>query len=220
MGNLLTQLRQMLSRFFAWWFGELAACVPAGLRRRVSGRRQQLSVEITEDAARFRFGPDGAMRELGRVELPEAGATAVSGVVAGLLRPVRKAMAEVTLLLTSGQSLRHPVQLPLATAENLQEVLSFEMDRHTPYDAGQVYFDYRVVGSDLEAQQINVDLVVAPRPVVDRNLQMLAAWDLTPDRVGVAGDRNRSTLNLLPAQPPSLREQAMKWVSRGLIMVA
>ena len=38
--------------------------------------------------------------------------------------------------------------MPAATEENLPQVLSFEMDRLTPFRSDEVYFDHRVVGRD------------------------------------------------------------------------
>ncbi|NIR61314.1 MAG: hypothetical protein GWO02_18345, partial [Gammaproteobacteria bacterium] len=60
--------------------------------------------------------------------------------------------------------------------------LAFEMDRVTPFDPEEIYFDYRVLASDDDAR-MRVDLLVVPRDEADRAIETLAAWGLQPDRL-------------------------------------
>jgi general secretion pathway protein L len=84
--------------------------------------------------------------------------------------------------------LQRTIDLPLAAAENLREVLGFEMDRHTPFRAEDVAFDYCIAARDRAGQRLLVDLAVAPRALVDDVVRQAAALGLPADRVGVAGD--------------------------------
>ena len=67
------------------------------------------------------------------------------------------------LELPAERVLQRTVDLPLAAAENLREVLGFEMDRHTPFKAEDVAFDYHIVSTDRQTKRLLVDLTVAPR---------------------------------------------------------
>ncbi len=210
----------MAHGFLAWWLAELAACVPARLRNAYNRKLQVLVVQMTAEGAAFRHGKGGTWRDLGRADPSAAGPDTVTAQVASLLRTIKLGAVSVTLLLPRPLILRHLVELPLAAAENLREVLSFEMDRHTPFKAEQVYFDYRLVDTDTEAKRISVDLAVVPRSVADPVITMLAAWNLRPDKVGFDEDDagGGAPFNLLPAAPAETRGTSWQWATRFLLL--
>jgi general secretion pathway protein L len=102
------------------------------------------------------------------------------------------------LVLDSAGILRKEVRLPIAAESNLRQVLGFEMDRQTPFRAGDVYFDWTILGHDKEAGQVRVDLAVVPRAGVDATCQILAARGLSVSGVDVVHDGLPLGLNLLP----------------------
>ena len=74
---------------------------------------------------------------------------------------------DVRLCLDAVQCLSKRISLPIATEENLRAVLGFEMDRHTPFKAEKVYYDYRVSRRDVKQGLIEVELTLAPKLPVD-----------------------------------------------------
>lgn len=221
MGSILSRAQRMANQFLAWWLGELVACVPAPLRNAFNRTQQMLVVRMTADGAEFRHGKGDTWRELGRADPSAADPHTVTAHVASLLRSIKPGAVSVTLLLPRPLILRHLVNLPLAAAENLREVLSFEMDRHTPFKAEQVYFDYRLVDTDTEAKRIGVDLAAVPRSVADPVIAMLAAWNLSPHKVGFAEDDaggGGAPFNLLPAAPAETRGTSWQWATRALLL--
>ncbi|HSR71719.1 MAG TPA: hypothetical protein VLL72_05000, partial [Kiloniellales bacterium] len=92
--------------------------------------------------------------------------------------------------------LRHRVRLPLEAAENLREVLGFEMDRHTPFKAEEVYYDFRPTGYDRINKWLYVDLAVVPREFADRILALLRSWGPVACRLEAADPA--AGYNLLP----------------------
>jgi general secretion pathway protein L len=54
------------------------------------------------------------------------------------------------------------LRLPRAVEENLESMLKFEMDRHTPFTADDVFFTQRVTSRDRAAEKIDVELVAVP----------------------------------------------------------
>lgn len=220
MRNLLFRAHQIVRRFLDWWLGELAACVPASLRNALSRKMQVLVVRMSAEGATFRYGKGDSWRDLGDADPAAADPSTVAAQVASLLRTIKLDAAKVTLLLPRPLILRHLVKLPLAAAENLREVLAFEMDRHTPFKAEQVYFDYRHVDTDAEAKRIGVDLVAVPRSVADPVIAMLAAWGLRPDRLGFTedGPGDGGRFNLLPPTPADTGGASWRWASRILLL--
>ena len=196
----MTTVMDSVSRFFIWWFGELAACVPQGLRRVFWRESTVLAIAPGDGDARVSLRKCDGVRELGRLALDRGREPRLQ--LAQLLRGVSLRDLETAILVPAASVLRRNVNLPLAAAENLREVLAFEMDRHTPFKANEVAFDYRIAGTDPDAKRINIDLAVVPNDAVERARLVAATLGLTPDRIGVAGNAHETerSLNFLPAQ--------------------
>jgi general secretion pathway protein L len=198
--DMIGSLFGLVGRFFSWWFAELAACVPAFLRHGLRGPRQELVLDCRERDVLLRLRGRGGWRELGQVAIDAAAPAASRAACARLLRGLRLRATDVVLRLGSGQVLQRRVELPLAAAENLREVLGFEMDRLTPFRAETVAYDFRIAATDREAQRLTVDVAVAPRAVVDEAVRTVAALGLAPDRVAPAeGGDQAAGFNLLGA---------------------
>jgi general secretion pathway protein L len=104
------------------------------------------------------------------------------------------------IALPGRQTLRRTLSLPAALEENLKQALAYDLDRHTPFKADELYFDAAIVGRDPVRGEIRVDLAAARRGVVDQALQAVEGWGghvvaVVPDIPAVA---SASRLNLLP----------------------
>ena len=139
------QVRRSVDGLCGWWLREMVALVPAPVRRRCSGERDLLLLDDGGVVSRLRAG---ARREIPLGLIPRS--------------------ARLLVRVPAHQALRQRVDLPLAAAENLREVLRFEMARLTPFTAEQVYFGARVLARDAVARRLEVDLAVARRAPVDR----------------------------------------------------
>ena len=184
---MLSENGRPLSRFLAWWLGELRACLPGAISGGLFGAAERLEVALDAGEARFVLRRNGDARELGRVAL-DAKPGAKPGKAAAkaanrLLRRNRAASGHVTLRLPAGQVLRPNVEVPIAAAENLREVLAFEMDRHTPFSSDEVLFDFRVAGSDAELQRLSIEMLVARKRDVDQAVAVAGTMGLSPDCV-------------------------------------
>ncbi len=227
MTNLPIPITEGISRFFRWWGGEMAAFLPAGLRARLGRGGQRLTVEISEQRARFGFEKGREILPLGEVAISPAGLAGQRDAgqrdaVARIVRDAGVRTAEVVLRLPRDKVLRRLVDLPAAAAENLREVLGFEMDLHTPFKADEVYFDYRLEGADPERKRIKVDLVVVPRTVADQAVQLATSWGLAPDRLAAGREPAEAAppFNLLPASAVRTRAGRGGRLALALLVVA
>ena len=227
MANLQIPIAKGISGFFRWWGRELAAFLPAVLRGRLERGGQRLIVEISGERARFGLEKGRDARPLGGVTISTAGLAGrpdagQRDAVARIVRAARTRFAEVVLKIPRDKVLRRLVDLPAAAAENLREVLGFEMDRHTPFKADEVYFDYRLEGSDPERKRIKVDLVVVPRAVADQGVRLATSWGLAPDRIAAGEDPAEAAqpFNLLPAEAARTRTGLGVHVALALLVVA
>ena len=221
----LLQLKKKLlaSRFLRWWLGELSAMVPVKLRP--TGLAAESLIFVRFDAAEAVFCrlDNGQLRSIGNVTLqtPEA---AQRQAFRTALEQTGARPHDVALLLPPASVLRKNLTLPLATEENLRQVLEFQMEEHTPFSASQVYFGHRVTARNFERGQLTVDFVATPRSSVDEALKTLASWDVSV-RAVVAEETLASgpaLFNLLPTakgQTPSLLLHGVNPWLAGLVVV-
>ncbi|WP_308874245.1 hypothetical protein [Thiothrix subterranea] len=95
---------------------------------------------------------------------------------------------EVELCLGKSQVLALQHHFPEAVKENLQQVLSYQLDRLTPFTADSALFDARVAQHDKGRKEILADIFVVPKHVVERFNRLLADIGVEPVRVvSVAG---------------------------------
>ncbi|MCK5362665.1 MAG: pilus assembly protein PilM, partial [Gammaproteobacteria bacterium] len=129
---------------------------------------------------------NGHREELARVPRPRAdgagqptvAATDQSGFSA-LARSIDLDATTIVVRVPPEEVLTRTVTLPSAAAENLRQVLGFEMHRQTPFAADQVYFHYRPLEQRPGSGKISVQLSVTRREVVDQVLRLLPGWNLS-----------------------------------------
>lgn len=128
---------------------------------------------------------------------------------------VQRALA---LTLPPQSVLRKTLTLPLATEENLSQVLEFQVEQHTPFSAGQVYFCHRVLARDFGRGQLSVEFLATPRAAVDAAVKTLAQHGVVV-RAVFAEDMLAAgaLINLLPlalgSAPSVLRTGANLWLA-------
>ncbi|MCH7635096.1 MAG: carboxy terminal-processing peptidase [Proteobacteria bacterium] len=183
MTDLAARLIAVIGGFFAWWFKELAGLVPARLRGALEGSAQAALLDLSGPEIVLSRLSGRSWRELGRVDPQGLNEPAQARAFARLIKKAKLDQLDVVLRLPASTALRKTLSLPLAAEENLRQVLTFEMDRHTPFSADEVYFDYRVRMRDAETGRMEVELVTVPRKVMDERCERAAAWGVVPDVV-------------------------------------
>ncbi|WP_376692654.1 PilN domain-containing protein [Wenzhouxiangella sp. EGI_FJ10409] len=187
-GSLVARYRAgPLPGFLKWWRGELAGLFPQGLRRRMIPPRPVLWLLPEAEGRKFTVWQGG--------EAPEQRDTFGAGEDAGLLRDrwqelvdgFEDGQPEVRLCLPLEDTLRCPVELPLAVEANLSESLRYQLDQLTPFSADQVYFDYAIAERDAQHGRLNVDLRLATRARVDALRERLAAIGIRPHAIDCLG---------------------------------
>jgi general secretion pathway protein L len=200
MKQLLLHLRAGIRAFFSWWFGELAAMLPARLVRWLRPTADRLVLDLTEDSLVLGNVTKQSRREVGRLELKGMDASEERTAIASLVKGLDPGRMVIALRLPQRQALRKMLDLPAAAEQNLRQVLTFEMDRQTPFTSDDVYFDFRVRQHDRETRHIGVEMIVLPRAIVDVAVDRARGWGLAPDAVDISGDDSDAAtpLNVLP----------------------
>jgi len=178
--------------FLGWWKAGLVDLLPLPLRRTLRPAPKRVAIEIEADQARIGVlsPPDRhlAVTHICALSGPE---TPPRTAARNWLR--RRRSAAMSVRLPGVSCLSKILNLPLAAEENLRQVLAFEMDRHTPYGAADIYFGFRVLERAVATQRLHVMLSVVPRAAIDATLERIAALGVRPsvaelaDQDGPAG---------------------------------
>lgn len=210
-----------LGHFWRWWSGELIVLVPQWLRQSSVNAANGLLIEVTPQAVILRRWLQGSLTVQGQVDRHPGDHDIQSIAFQALFSKLHKRDEQVALCLTDTQYLVKQVELPLAAAKNLRQVLGFEMDRHTPFKAEQVYFDFRVLHVENQKNQLVVKLVVVPRSEVDSSLDLLERWSAPVNAVYVAGTALPSgdAINLMPAERSTSQPPKLRGTNAGLLLL-
>jgi general secretion pathway protein L len=213
MSARLAAVGAVLHRLLHWWIGELATLIPERLRRRLVTVTDKLVVLLGEGEATLCLETRQEVKTLGRIDLHGEG-EAPHRVAAllrqhGLARELGGGKAPICLRLGAERALHTIVDLPLAAEANLEEVVSFELDRHTPFRADQAAFAHRIIERDPTAQRLRIELIVVPRPIIDQALAVAGRLQLDADRIDIAdhGGTLAGSGNLLPSRSPVTRQR-------------
>lgn len=162
--------------------------------------RHTLALDVSDSAAVLRQYRKGTWQELGEIGLQDQDPAAARERLRGLLRGSRAGARDLVLRWSPELSLRRTIKMPAAAGENLREVLSFEMDRYTPFKAEDVYYGYVQEDSDNTSDHLTVELFVVPNATAIPILQTVRSWGLDPDRLTVStGTGATEAVEVLPA---------------------
>lgn len=155
----MATLAQLLLQFWRWWTGELMGMLPGGWRDRLS-RRNHTVAELRNGQMVYLNQETGAVM-----------AAKPRGAIGFLLPPERVLVREV--------------ELPLLPMSDVKRMVALDIDRLSPFQADQVYFDAEIVARDPETGRQQVAVGILPRAVAEQVLEDLQAHDLAPATLGV-----------------------------------
>jgi general secretion pathway protein L len=182
--NVLESLRsaRFESGLNAWdlfdaWRRQLGTCLPQTLRNLLLGRDQRLLVSPQGGEARIDLAEDDVRRPLGDLPLVGGGTLPQSpGRLAGQHQ-------RTVILLPADQVLQRSLSFPPQVRENLQQVIRYEVDRLSPFQAEQVFFDVRLSGTSRRGDRILVELALCRRDRVEPWLRRLRQTGSPVDQV-------------------------------------
>ena len=220
--NLDTTINIDFKKFFQWWGRELVFLVPQALRQRFRERHGSVILLSVPQGFEVSLLDDAGQTLIQRTI--DSSRTDSFQQLKSQYQTIDK--AEIVLRLSADQALHKLIFLPAAAQENLQQVVSFELDRYTPFKAEQVYFTLLPLGQT-EHQQIQILLIAAPKQQLDQQLAALEALGIQPHRVDYAPalsafPQSQGTYNLLPArfrQQTSKLSQSIQWLTGILLLL-
>jgi general secretion pathway protein L len=187
----LSQVAQLWGQLAERWRAGFGDCLPVALGRRLAARHALLAVTVEGETATMSFERGEHRTRVGRVALGEP------PTLQEALAPFRKLKPTAILRLPADTVITRRVELPAQIKKNLHNALVFEIDRLTPFQAAQVYFDYRVPPAEQRGGKVLIDLAVCLRDQVTPWVERMRAERAAPE--GVTWDGGWAGANLLPA---------------------
>jgi general secretion pathway protein L len=218
---------QYTKSFWDWWTHELASMVPKRVAMAFAGDASLIDVAVEDTAlvlVKVDAGNDMRAQELKRVALLSRDAAGMRSALDDLLRGEGR---DVRVLASPQHVLRKRVVLPMATEENLRDVVGFDMDRQTPFTADQVYFGATVVSRDPARDRIEVEVVAVPKTAIESWLTEMRAAGVSvhsivaADEFSAGSKRTFAPIELLPKSAGLARRWSnMQRINVGLLLLA
>lgn len=178
--------------FLSWWRDELIACLPGAVQHWLNGIEGEVFITWDEKSNTFFCKPQSGVSD----QLP------------------------VALLLCPQQALLCPVRLPIAAAQDLSSVLTYEMDKYTPFAARDVYFEIQQTTPPADGF-LTVEMAVILRDRLERFLSDANAQGYAISRVDIQDNAGQPRkFDLLPNDKRPKSSVGRKQLNRLLMATA
>ncbi len=165
-----------IGAFWSWWTQELMALLPANVLASFNYGKGFLIVEPMQQAFKLYYQNRSEIKDLGDFDDGDAAQARLKQL---LNQEVMYADAEVVIRLPETLCMYKQLSLPEAVGANLKQVLTYELDRYTPFKADQVYYDVLRLGKPVNAQ-LTVALMAVQKQVLDNIYEQVIEVGLKP----------------------------------------
>lgn len=177
MPNLNSTIDFDVKKFFRWWLRELEFLVPEKISQWVFEKQGFIIVRPEGNRLALTYAHEEEIEPLAILERNASGSAQYKALLA---RDERLAKANLVLRLTGQEAIQKELALPAAAKENLAQVVSYELDRYTPFKPEQVYFAVKPLEGEHEPGQIRVMLVLTPREMLDVLYEDIKTMGMSP----------------------------------------
>ena len=166
--------------FFTWWISELAGMLPVAKSTAGKNSQRGLTIQLEQKTCHLQWENGSKVANLAKKFTSDLALEKYNNAI----EQDNKLSVDVcNIQLSNKQILRRSISLPLSTEENIEDVISYEMDRYTPFKKDDVYFDVKVQSRDVKEQKITVLLSVVKKAVLDEVLQFVSASGMSIQNV-------------------------------------
>ncbi len=188
--------------FFKWWGQQLSFILPKKFHEALSRSNSLLVVEINPDSARISYINNDQETLLGTFEFNALEKERLHDLIE---RKIPYKNVETVLRVPKQLSVIQDVFLPLASEENLSQVMSYELDRYTPFSKDQVYFDFIKVEQEKKQPHIHLILILVKKSTLDSMYKSCLTLGLKPSfsdsEIQIVRPTKKNTrYNLLPQE--------------------
>jgi general secretion pathway protein L len=211
-------MRAALAALLRAWRDELSAFARERIPHLSRARGSHLEIEVNEDGFAVNLIDAEGLHRLGQIPRGEAATAAVARV---LSRFESEAGHDVALKVSPALALRPQIKLPSASKRMLKGALGFELERLTPIDPAELYFDFIVEGREPETNLARVTLRVVRKTVLDEAALVCHGAGALIGSVGFTGDTRDGDWTCYPVDRPAfLRAQWRRFGNLALAGLA
>lgn len=210
---------QRVSNFWRWWKGELSGVTPAWLHHIILPPSELANVYLDgRSISTLKLGINSAT-PTNTVSVDEG--EAAMRRLAAAIRAEGGNVNALRLVLPQAEVLRRRVSLPLATEENLRQVVGFDLDRQTPFSAANAFYDVKIESRDTATGMLGAQLAATPKAEIEAVITILAKAGLTVRAIGVVDDLAGTNLHfdLFPPERRPLQKLTGLQIFNRLLMV-
>ncbi|MCK5828730.1 MAG: PilN domain-containing protein [Methylococcales bacterium] len=210
-----------LSRFFTWWGQELKFLLPKKMRESFSGGKGFLVVEASGDKVKVSYVKQEQEEVLGEFEHNALAKEEIQNIIDS---STKYKEADIVLRVPENLSVKQDIFLPAAAEANIQQALTYEIDKYTPFNKDQVYFDTIKLEKENKSTQIHLLLILVKKSTLDEMYQRSLDLGLVPyfsdsaAQTVVSGDLH-SKYNLLPSNLCQKRDKTPFFIMLGSLFL-
>ena len=210
-----------VSLFFKWWWQQLNFLVPQKFLDALAREKSLLVVEINKATASVNFVSQQQETFLGEFEFNELAKEELQNLIAS---NKQYSEAKIVLRVPAQLSVTQDVFLPAAAEGDLRQVMTYELDRYTPFREEQVYFDVIKIGPANNKALIRLLLVLVQKESLESMYKHCQSLGLQPSYADSAAqivnpDQADSKYNLLPKEQCQKANKKPLFIMLGSIVL-
>ena len=210
MNAIATSGRSGPGAFFAWWGGELAGLLPERLKRALRRPARVVMLDLAGPEVVLGLLVGSRRRVVAKIDPERAEESEMRRFGARLARTRRRADA-VALRLSHDRALRRRIAMPPLASGDLRQALYFEIDRQTPFQRDDVYFDYTITGRREADNQLTIDLWIVPRQVIEQAVRPFFGGEIRPALAEIVDPTEGVVARLDLGEPGDRRQAGRIW---------
>ncbi len=191
---------QVIKKFFHWWKKELSFLVPKTISQFFNESSGVIIIQIKENKLHFSSINNNKTQNIANLECSEAGLLNYQQLK---LDYPNLEKSKIILRLNQNEGVIKELILPKAVEENLSQVITYELDRYTPFNQQQVYYAVKKIAT--ENDKIKLTLILTPKNKLNTAYETLNKWGIIPWLADYEGMGNNlqddyEYYNLLPEE--------------------
>jgi general secretion pathway protein L len=219
--NLNSTIDLNFKQFFRWWKKELSFLLPEKIKQLLNAQQGVIVISPKGNQLILTYQYNEQAEHL--VTLDRAARTfSIQNLYD---KDERLIKVPVILRLSDQDAIQKTLSLPIAAKENLNQVVTYELDRYTPFKAEQVYFAVKLLPGINEPGQLNVMIVLTTKELLDGLYEDVKAMGISPLFVDYEGLPNNLehtdyNYNLLPEKLRQKTAKLPQFINYGLVSLS
>lgn len=214
--NLSEPTGTSFGELFAEWRDELAAFWRDRFARPMNEGAEHIAIAAAETQIGVYLVKGEDAVEIGHV--PRAGDPREISAMLASSPIVPRGTNDVSVILPSAQVLRPHLQLPAASQATLRKAAFYELERLSPIDPDQVYFDVVVQDTPGKKKKADIELRIIKKTTVDQAVALCRDAGLSVGAIAFEGDAREADRRYFPVDTAaSLR---LRWRRNSVLFLA